>query len=113
MSETIGAFRSTDAARAFMSAVYKSVRKCEDRQPNLAVKREAKVRAGKAGGRVWQIESAASENTSFVYRVGLVRVGETVAQVTFTPSDPYDVDQAAYVRLIERAGQRLAQAQGG
>jgi hypothetical protein len=113
MSETVGTFASTNAAKSFMSTVYKNVRKCEDRQPNLAVRSEAKVHAGRANGRVWRIESAASENTSFLYRVGLVRVGETVAEVTFTPSDPYDVGQAAYVRLIERAGQRLVQAQAG
>jgi DNA-directed RNA polymerase specialized sigma24 family protein len=111
MSETIGTFSSAKAAHAFMSTVFKSVRKCEDRQLNLAVKREAEVHAGKANGRVWQIESAASKHTSFVFRVALVRVGASVAQVTFTPSAPYDVDQAQYVRLAQRAGVRLAQSQ--
>jgi DNA-directed RNA polymerase specialized sigma24 family protein len=113
MSETIGAFASVNAARAFMSTVYGNVRKCEDRQLNLKVKRESKVHVGSANGRVWQIESAASETTSFEYRVCLLRVGDTVAEATFTPSDPYDVDQAQYVRLAKRAGQRLAQAQSG
>jgi DNA-directed RNA polymerase specialized sigma24 family protein len=113
MTETIGAFPSANAAKNFMSTVYRSVAKCGDRQLNLAVKREAKVHVGKANGRVWQIESAASESTSFVFRVGLVRVGDTVAEVTFTPSDAYDLDHARYVRLIERAGQRITQAQAG
>jgi DNA-directed RNA polymerase specialized sigma24 family protein len=113
MSETIGAFPSVNAARAFMSTVYRNVRKCEDRQLNLKVKRESKVHVGRANGRVWQIVSAASENTSFVYRVCLLRVGDTVAEATFTPSAPYDVDHAQYVRLAERAGQRLAQALSG
>ena len=40
-----------------------------------------------------------------------MRVGETVAEVTFTPSAAYDVDHAEYVRLAERAGLRLAQSQ--
>ena len=44
------------------------------------------------------------------YRVCLLRVGDTVAEVTFTPSDAYDVDHASYVRLAQRAGQRLSQA---
>jgi hypothetical protein len=113
MSETIGTFRDGKAARQFVNAVYRNVRKCGDRQLNLALKREAAFDAGRASGRVWQIESAASENTSFVFRVALVRVGETVAEVTFTPSGTYDVDQAEYVRLAQRAGERIAQAQSG
>jgi hypothetical protein len=113
MSETIGTFPSVNSARAFMTTVYKTVGKCEDKQANLAVQREDKVHIGQANGRVWQIKSAASQTTSFVYRVGLLRVGDTVAEVTFTPSDPYDIDHAAYVRLTERAGQRLIQNQAG
>ena len=113
MTETIGTFPSVNSARAFMTTVYKTVGKCEDKQANIAVQREDKVHIGQANGRVWQIKSAASQTTSFVYRVGLLRVGDTVAEVTFTPSDPYDVEHAGYMRLTERAGQRLIQNQAG
>jgi hypothetical protein len=111
MNETIGAFPSVNAARTFMSTVYRNARKCEDRQLNLKVKRESTVHVGGANGRVWQIVSAASETRSFLYRVCLLRVGNTVAEATFTPSAPYDVAQAQYVRIAQRVGQRLAQAQ--
>jgi hypothetical protein len=111
MTETVGVFGSDNAADAFIATVNRSVRKCADRQPNLTVRRADKIRAGRAIGRVWQIESAASETKSLVYRVCLVRVGDTVAEVTFTPSGAHDVDHAQYVRLAERAGQRLAQSQ--
>jgi hypothetical protein len=112
MTETLGSFASLSSARAFMKTVYRNVGKCQDRKPNLAVRREDKVHIGRANGRAWQIVSAASETRSFTYRVCLIRVGDTVAEVTFTPSPPYDVARAAYIRLAERAGQRLAQAQG-
>jgi hypothetical protein len=110
MTETVGAFPSVNAARSFVSGVYRTVDRCGDKQANLAVQREDEVHVGAANGRAWQIESAASETRSFVYRVCLLRVGDTVAEVTFTPSDAYDVDHASYVRLAQRAGQRLSQA---
>jgi hypothetical protein len=111
MTQTVGVFPSANSASAFMSTVYRTVDKCGDKQPNLTVQREDQIHIGAANGRAWQIESAASETRSFVYRMCLLRVGKTVAQVTFTPSPPYDVDQAGYVQLAERAAQRLNQSQ--
>jgi hypothetical protein len=43
----------------------------------------------------------------------LLRVGTTVAQVTFTPSGRFDVEQGQYVALAKRAAQRIGQARGG
>jgi DNA-directed RNA polymerase specialized sigma24 family protein len=111
MSETVGNFPTEDSARRFMRTVTRNVSRCEDRQLNLAVKRDDKILQGKAVGHVWQVNSAASESTTFVFRVGLVRVGNAVLQVTFTPSGEFDVGPARYVRLTERAAARVAQAQ--
>jgi hypothetical protein len=110
MTETIGRFPSPTAAQRFVSNVSQTVGKCENRSLTLSVSRGDVLSVGAATGRVWQIDSAASENTTFVFRVALLRVGATVAEVTFTPSDGYDVEQAQYIALATRAAQRIAQA---
>jgi hypothetical protein len=113
MTETTGRFSSADTAARFVSTVVETVRKCEKRTLTLTVARDQQVSVGPGVGHVWEIDSAASENTTFVFRVALLRVGTTVAQVTFTPSGRFDVEQGQYVALAKRAAQRIGQARGG
>jgi hypothetical protein len=41
------------------------------------------------------------------FRVGFVRVGRTVAQVTFAPSPRDDISEANFRALLIRSGDRL------
>jgi DNA-directed RNA polymerase specialized sigma24 family protein len=109
MTETVGEFRSNKAARSFVDEAAQRVDRCEDRQPNATVQDSAEVDSGRAHGAVWQISVAPSENQNLSFRVGLVRVGSHVAEVTFTPTEEVDVDDAEYRDLVERAAQRLTQ----
>lgn len=109
MTETLGEFRTPAAARAFVNQTARRVARCEDRQPNASVQEEQEVSSGPVRGVTWQITLAPSENASLLFRVGLVRVGDTVAQVTFTPASEFDLTPGQYTALVERAGKRLQQ----
>lgn len=109
MTETKGRFGSATAARQFVADVAKSVKGCEKRQLSLTVQRTTELDSGPVHGVVWEIEAAASETNTITYRVCLVRIGATVAEVTFTPSESVDVDHAEYTRLAERAAARMQQ----
>lgn len=109
MSETVAQFRSPVAARKLVNQVERRVSRCEDRDLNITVGAAGEIDDGPVRGQVWQIEQAASENRSLIYRMAIVRVGDAVAQVTFTPSDDYDISREDYIRLAGRAGARLSQ----
>ena len=109
MSETMGTFASDDAARQFVTQVTRFVGRCEDRQLNATVQQDDDLHLGSANGHVWQFDVAASETNILTFRVCLMRVGSTVAQVTFTPSDTFDVDHADYIDLAQLAAARLQQ----
>jgi hypothetical protein len=108
MTQTIGTFPSTGAAKAFVGAVATSVAGCSKRQLTLSVTDSSQVTASGSGFR-WRIELETSPTTTLVFRVAVVRVGRTVTEVTFTPSGGYDPGPAGFATLTSRAAQRLSQ----
>lgn len=109
MSETIGTFSSRIKARQFLATVTRAVAACPDRQLSLTVRQSDELPSKRVSGRVWEIELASSERTSLAFRIALLRVGSTVAQVTFTPTDDIDLNHGAFVRFAGRAAERLGQ----
>ncbi len=109
MSETIGTFPSVRDARGFMVDVSGAVANCADRRLPLTVSRSDTLTIEGGHGWVWRIELAASKRRSVDFRVGLLRVDTTVAQVTFTPAQDFDVTKRGYLWLTKRAAERLAQ----
>lgn len=109
MSETVGTFSSRIKAKQFVVTVTQAVAACPDRQLSLAVRRSDELPSKQLSGRVWEIELASSENTSLAFRIALLRVGSTVAQVTFTPTDDFDLKHGAFLRFAGRAAERLGQ----
>ena len=55
----------------------------------------------------WDLTTEVSETDTVRFRLGFVRVGKKVAQLTFTPSADDDMSQAAFGALLTRAGDRL------
>jgi hypothetical protein len=109
MTETLGTFSSAKKAHTFVGAVAAAVAGCSDRQLTLSVSDTAPVTSGPGSGYVWRIGLQTSASTTLEFRVALVRVGSTVAEVTFTPGGGYDVDPAGFATLATRATQRLGQ----
>lgn len=108
ISETIARFRSPEAARDFVARTAAAVRACDD-DPGANVSDGATVRSGPTTAIAWHLSFSVSDDEEVRYRMGMVRNGERVAQVTFSPVGRYDIGNTAYGRLLLRGGQRLAE----
>jgi hypothetical protein len=107
VAETVGQFRSVGAAKKFVTAITKRMKKCEDDSLSARVDQTMPVAGGEARGTVWRVGLEVTKKSRIYYRVALVRRGADVAQVTFTPAGRYDISQKVFSTLAARAGQRL------
>jgi DNA-directed RNA polymerase specialized sigma24 family protein len=109
LSETYGVFRSSRAASRFLAGVRHTVGRCEKR--DLATKVTSPVRQHVASPPLdlssWELSTEVSAKQKVHFRLGFVRVGNTVAQLTFAPSPRDDMTSPAFHALLERAGDRL------
>lgn len=108
MSETVGTFASGADAKAFVSRVSSHVARCHTRQDSLRVAASSAFTAARSNGNVWKVLQSLSKTKTLTLRTALVRYGDRVAQVTFTPTKGNDVSQPEFVALAHRAAVRLA-----
>ncbi len=113
IDETVGRFTTRQAAAQFVRQVSRDVEDCE--QENLAAKVSdaSPARAGRVLATRWKLQFDLNRNRSVTYRMGLVRNGTRVAQLRFSPTGRYDIDDATFEQLLLRAGQRLAELPDG
>jgi DNA-directed RNA polymerase specialized sigma24 family protein len=109
MTQTVGEFRSADAARDFVKGVRRSVATCNDRQLSLEVASSERRPLKRGSVDVWVVRAGTSESKALTFRMTLVRVGSSVTQLTFTPTRNYDVSPRRYDELARRAADRLNQ----
>jgi hypothetical protein len=109
LSETYGVFPTARAAGRFMSGVRKKVAGCEDRdlaaqvrEPHSSTQRSPQLELSS-----WDLEIEVDETMKVRFRLGFVRVGRSVAQLTFAPSPRDDMSDQAFRSLLVRAGDRL------
>jgi len=108
LSETYGRFRTPQAARAFLAAVRRAVRGCAKRDLAATVGPESAPAHGPGvESAQWRLATKVSGSRTVRFRVGFVRVGRTVAQLTLTPVDVADMTEESFAALVVRAGQRL------
>jgi hypothetical protein len=109
LSETYGRFRSPHAAARFLARVRGSVAGCEKR--DLATTVSHAVRRHDVSPQLdlsaWDLATDVSDHREVRFRLGFVRVGDTVAQLTFAPSPRDDMTAAAFHALLVRAADRL------
>ncbi|MGH3506975.1 MAG: RNA polymerase sigma factor [Nocardioidaceae bacterium] len=110
MTQSVGEFRTTDAARDFVRGVRRAVATCNDRQLSLEVRGDDSFEVPRGSGEVWEISVGTSEQRALMFRTALVRVGTSVTQLTFTGSRSHDLSTSEYVDLARRAVARLNQA---
>jgi hypothetical protein len=55
----------------------------------------------------WLLTTTVSASEKVLSRVGLVRVGRSVAQLTFAPTPGADLSDQVFGSLLTRAGDRL------
>jgi DNA-directed RNA polymerase specialized sigma24 family protein len=109
LSETYGVFASPDRARRFLDAVRERVASCEERDLATTVTRSQNGRShkGQTEWSAWSLRTEISEHRAIRFRVGFVRVGPVVAQVTFAPTPRDDITNDRFQALLVRAGDRL------
>jgi hypothetical protein len=109
MSETAGVFPTEAGARRFLAQVRKSVAGCEDRDLATTVASARRGRFDRSGAdwSIWTLRTEISQRRTVEFRVGFVRTGRKVAQVTFVPAPHDDITAAHFRDLLVRAGDRL------
>ncbi|HZJ08034.1 MAG TPA: hypothetical protein VFD59_21610 [Nocardioidaceae bacterium] len=109
LSETYGVFASPRAAIQFLGAARTRVERCEDRNPAASVQNPRSAHQPKAStdSALWDVRIETSEDESALFRLGFVRVGETVAQVNFSPTATNDMTPKQFEALVVRTGDRL------
>jgi hypothetical protein len=110
LTETYGVFRTPRAAAGFLAGVRRSVAGCEDRDPATQVgpeRRRSRATAPPLDASAWDLATRVSEQETVRFRVGFVRVGRSVAQLSFTPAPGADLAPAAFDALLVRAADRL------
>jgi hypothetical protein len=107
LSETFGRFRTGRAAQRFMADVRRSVAGCEKRDLASQVGAERRDTSRRQDASSWNVTTEVSETDRVRFRLGFVRVGRRVAQLSFTPTAADDMSQAAFDDLLGRAGDRL------
>ena len=109
LSETYGVFRSPTAAASFLREIRGRMSRCEDRNPAAAVSEPRSVHPPRSpmDSSVWELDTEISDDASVLFRLGFVRAGDTVTQVTFSPTVSQDMPPARFDALVARAGDRL------
>jgi len=109
ISETYGVFRSPRAAARFLEGVRTRIARCEDRVAAADVRNPGTAHdpRSRADSMLWDVETEIADDVSVLFRLGFVRVGAAVAQVTFSPSTDEDMSRQQFGALVVRAGHRL------
>ena len=107
LSETYGVFGSSRAARRFTSDMRAKVAGCEDR--NLATKVSGTQYQPRERMELssWDLRTEVTDDSAVRFRLGFVRVGRKVAQLTFAPGPRDDMSGSGFHSLLVRAGDRL------
>jgi DNA-directed RNA polymerase specialized sigma24 family protein len=109
ISETAGMFPTEARAKRFLAGVRRSVARCEDRDLATTVTGAHRGRLDRTGAEwsSWTLRTEISQRKAVEFRVGFVRTGRRVAQVTFVPAPHDDITPAHFHDLLVRAGDRL------
>jgi hypothetical protein len=108
LSETIGTFDSKESALGFMQTVVRSVNTCQHRELSATVSDHVHIVDNGVHGHVWTFTYQVNATAQTVrYRVGLVRRQGLVAEVTLSPTNTFDMTEAQFAAMAQRAGERL------
>jgi hypothetical protein len=110
LTETVGRFESDSAAQDFVDKVRDHLATCPKKNLAAQVDQEITYDEDEFEGSSWRVRLDLPDGTQARYRTSIIRSGNAVAQVTFTPANSYDISRPKFERLIKRTGQRLTYA---
>lgn len=111
LSETVGEFPSDRAAERFVSDVRARFARCEDRDlaTEVLFADTGRVDRSRTFWSTWSFVTEVNRRMSVRFRVGFVRNGDKVAQLTFVAAPRDDISPARFRELVVRAGDRLGE----
>lgn len=113
VATSYGVFEGPRRASAVLDRAAARLDGCEDRDLASTVRRVAQDSGGRGARateiRIWEVRTEISETEEVRFRTALVRAGNRVVQLTFTPTGRADLDDGDFQRLAERALERLAE----
>ncbi|HLR85863.1 MAG TPA: hypothetical protein VK059_12985, partial [Nocardioidaceae bacterium] len=107
LSQTIGTFKSEDAAKSFVDDLESRVDSCEDDDLTAKVKGSSEIGGPGITGKTWRLTFELDKKTKVAYRLGVVRAGDQVTEILFAPVKDFDISEPDFKDLITRAGERL------
>jgi DNA-directed RNA polymerase specialized sigma24 family protein len=109
LSETYGVFGSRRLAGRFLRGVRHTVARCEDRDLSTTVHKAHSEHDRSAGteSSTWELSTEVTAKETVHFRLGFVRVGAKVAELTFAPAPHDDMSEQDFRDLVARAGDRL------
>src|SRR6478735_9476681 len=94
-------------ARAFVADIDTKLSGCSKKHMGTEVHRLRYVKQAGHDLSVWHVTTEITDEKSVSYLMGIVRDGTAVAQVGFVPDKTVTMSQDAFVRLAERALERV------
>jgi DNA-directed RNA polymerase specialized sigma24 family protein len=110
VAETTARFSSEKRATSYVEKITGRVDDCSSKILSATVDQRREVDLRSASGVVWRVGFEVEGGKTVHYRTAIVRRGADVAQVTFTPSGKYDISQAEFLAIAQRAATRLKYA---
>lgn len=110
LSETMGRFATARAATLFVTRIATRMKTCPNKQLSATVSQAVVRLKGSPASAyaLWRLKNQVNKKEDLVpFWMGVVQVGQDVAQVTMTPVGAYDVDQKTFQALVVRARDRL------
>ncbi len=107
VNETVGRFRTEDAADNFIDTVEDNLYDCPDENLAAQVDQAYPINEGPLDGTSWRVRLVLPDGSEAEYRTSVFRYGRTVGHVTFTPAGKYELTRREFEKLVERAGERL------
>lgn len=111
VATSFGRFRPERRAVGVFQRAAARLEGCEERDLASSVRALARTADRRAGTElaIWQVTTEISDDEEIRFRTALVRAGNRVAQITFTPAGGLDIDAASFRALAERALDRLGE----
>ncbi len=109
LTETAARFPSRRRAGDALSGVRRAVAGCHRRHLATTVGPERRVGGpGRHDASAWDLTTRVTGSSTVRFRLGLVRAGSRVAELSLSPVEGADLSSAAFDALLQRAGDRLA-----
>lgn len=108
VSQTSGRFRNAKAASAFVDGIRERMDSCEDRDLTSTVEQLHDHARGRVDMTIWRLTTEISETRTVQFAMAVIRRGDVVTQVGFTPAPGAQMEPGDFHDLCDRALERMA-----